>query len=277
MSYELELRFKAAHRAAIINALQRFDPDMHHAHGYMENESATEASEGMLNRIFSALVLPVINALEGPLTEFTPVEFPIQISISRNSASVDIYSTADETEAESAFRRFWSYLKIADAAAPLTIFDSQQQKNIDLQVDYESTLQSYLRFTQAVRNLADRIQNQSELPRIAERPFHDQTMKLEGVISGTDPVLGVGKLDGMPFCFRAQHTGWKYIISVDGNADPSTIDSILAKDGFFKDGDKYCYIKQGYYGPGETAGQMNNSTAERLIRDCSGEFLKRHR
>ncbi len=78
----------------------------------------------------------------------------------------------------------------------------------------------------------------------------------------------------MPFCFRAQHTGWKYIINVDGNADPSAIDSILVKDGFLTDGDKFCYVKQGYYGPGDTAGYMNNSTAEQLIRDCSTEFLK---
>ncbi len=56
MSYALELRFKAAHRAAIINALQRFDPDRHHAHGYMQSEPVTESSEGMLNSIFNALV-----------------------------------------------------------------------------------------------------------------------------------------------------------------------------------------------------------------------------
>ncbi len=135
------------------------------------------------------------------MTEFTPAELPIQISIFRNSASADIYSTADDNEASSAFRRFWSYLEIADAAAPLTIFDSQQQKNIDLQVDFECTLEAYIRFTQAVGKLADCVKNQSELPRVAERRFHDQTMRLEGVISGTAPVLGIGNLNGMPFLF----------------------------------------------------------------------------
>lgn len=107
-----------------------------------------------------------------------------------------------------------------------------------------------------------------------ERLFQEQSIQLEGVVKGKAPVHGTGTLSGKPFSFRAQNTGWKFIIAIDGNGDLSAIDSSCATDGIFKDGENYYYFAHGYYGPEDEASHMRHSTAEQMIRKCVAEFNK---
>jgi hypothetical protein len=88
------------------------------------------------------------------------------------------------------------------------------------------------------------------------------------------PTQATGAVGAHAMYFRAEHTGWKFVVSLDAKISPTTLEVPAEVDGFLTDGSCDGYVLKGYYGPGEEASYMPHSTAEQLIWRCSERFLK---
>ena len=105
-----------------------------------------------------------------------------------------------------------------------------------------------------------------------ERCIRDTAVGLECHIYGHAPVQADGRLVGHPLYFRARHDGWSFTLSLDPEADPAGMGP-GEQPGFFRAGEFRGYAQWGDYGTGFQASYMPYEVAERLIRQCSEQYL----
>jgi hypothetical protein len=105
-----------------------------------------------------------------------------------------------------------------------------------------------------------------------DRHFRDAHLGLECHIWCHAPVQADGRLAGLPFYFRARHSGWSFTLCTDVDVDPA---ALVEPDvpGFFSDGEFTCYALWGDYGTDHEASYMPYAVAERLIRECAARYL----
>jgi len=105
----------------------------------------------------------------------------------------------------------------------------------------------------------------------AQRTLSDAALDFECILYGQAPVQAEGHVAGCQLYFRAKWDHWTFVVSLDADGDPASMNPVSDEDGFFEDGGR-----RGFYLSGDVpgAGYLRYDAAEALIRECIRRFVQ---